>query len=90
MGIVVPAYNSARYLTELIQSIESATCKPFECVIVNDGSTSNTAHVVTTLTATDSRFTLVSISNAGVANACNVGMNFLSTPVKHVTYHGCR
>lgn len=86
LGIVVPAYNSARHLPKLLKSITSATRQQFECVVVNDGSTDKTIEVFNAAVGLDSRFRLLSITNGGVAAARNAGYSLLSNLVTHVTF----
>jgi glycosyltransferase involved in cell wall biosynthesis len=86
LGIVVPAYNSARHLPKLLKSITNATRQQFECVVVNDGSTDNTIEVFNEEVGCDSRFKLLSIKNGGVAAARNAGYSLVSDHVTHVTF----
>jgi len=46
VSVIIPAYNSAVSLPRCINSIFSQTIKPGEVIIINDGSTDNTAEVV--------------------------------------------
>lgn len=86
IGIVVPAYNSEVYLPILLRSIVLATKRTFECVVVNDGSTDNTSGVFVETVGEDSRFSMVSIPNSGVAAARNFGYSKLGNRVTHVTF----
>lgn len=45
-SIVIPAYNRADFLKQAIQSVINQTFTDFELIIVDDGSTDNTAEVV--------------------------------------------
>lgn len=42
----MPAYNSAKFLPDSIESILSQTYQPYEIIIVDDGSTDNTKEVI--------------------------------------------
>ena len=42
VSIIITCFNLAKYLPDLIQSIENQTYKNFEVIIVNDCSTDNT------------------------------------------------
>lgn len=46
VSILTPAYNSAKYLPETIESVLAQTFQDFEMIIVDDGSTDNTKEVV--------------------------------------------
>ena len=58
VSILVPAYNAARYLPELCQSIQAQTYPHYEVVIANDGSNDDTASVLAPFLQ-DSRFQLL-------------------------------
>lgn len=46
VSILVPAYNAARYLPELCQSIQAQTYPNYEVLLANDGSNDNTVSVL--------------------------------------------
>ena len=39
ISIIVPIYNTEKYLHECLDSIQQQTYPHFECIMVNDGST---------------------------------------------------
>jgi glycosyltransferase involved in cell wall biosynthesis len=47
VSVVIPTFNAAEYLSEALESVLSKTYKDFEIIVVDDGSTDNTAEVVT-------------------------------------------
>lgn len=49
VSVITPAYNCEQYIEESIGSIFSQKFKNFELIIVNDGSTDNTAKIVSDL-----------------------------------------
>ncbi len=42
IGVVIPAYNAGRFLSEAIESVRSQSLANWECMIVDDGSTDGT------------------------------------------------
>jgi glycosyltransferase involved in cell wall biosynthesis len=70
----MPAYNVAPYIGEAIRSVLAQTFTDLEVVVVDDGSTDETADVVTRLGAGDRRIRLVSQTNRGLAGARNTAM----------------
>jgi glycosyltransferase involved in cell wall biosynthesis len=46
VDVIIPAYNAAKYLPAALESVGSQTFKNWQIVLVDDGSTDNTAEVV--------------------------------------------
>lgn len=78
LSVVIPVFNTERYLTDLIKSLKQQTLKNFEVLFIDDGSTDNSAEVITRLTCTDKRFKLFKQKNRGPSVARNNGLT-LST-----------
>jgi len=72
--VVVPAYNAAQYLSETIESVLAQTFNDFELLIIDDGSTDNTAEIAHQYSQQDSRVKLFSQQNQGVSVARNMGI----------------
>lgn len=47
LSLILPLYNSEKYVEECLQSIKSQTFKDFELIIVNDNSPDNTGKILT-------------------------------------------
>jgi len=74
VSIIVPAYNYARFLPHALDSVLAQTFGDWECIIVDDGSTDDTAAVVAKYADRDARFRYVRQENRGPAAARNHGM----------------
>lgn len=77
--VLMPAYNAAKYLREAVDSVLQQTFTNFELLIINDGSTDETAE--TALSFTDKRVTVVDCEHKGVANALNTGLKLANAPL---------
>ena len=73
LSVIIPAYNAAATLGEALCSVEQQHVQPFEVVVVNDGSTDETAAVIQSFM---DRLPLVCVdqANAGLGAARNAGM----------------
>jgi glycosyltransferase involved in cell wall biosynthesis len=72
VSVVVPAYNYAGYILETLDSVFSQTLGDIEIIVVNDGSTDNTAEVLRPLREAG-RIKYVEQANGGLASARNTG-----------------
>lgn len=74
ISIITPAYNSEKYIMDCAESILKQTHTNFEWIIVDDGSTDNTASLLETLTKQDKRIKVFNQKNQGAATARNTGL----------------
>lgn len=71
ISVVIPAYNSAVYIRETLESVLAQTSPPLEVIVVDDGSTDETAAIVRTYAG---RIRLLQQENKGVSAARNLGI----------------
>ena len=69
IAVVIPAYNAARFLPRCLESVYAQTLKPEEVIVVDDGSTDNTAALATELGAK-----VIGRPNGGLSAARNTGI----------------
>jgi len=76
ISVIIPCYNQARYLPEAVESLVRQTYANWECIIVNDGSTDNTAEVANQLIAhyPDRHIRFIDKPHSGVSDTRNRGI----------------
>lgn len=70
VSVVIPTYNHGRFVVEAVESVCAQTLQPAEIIVVDDGSTDDTA---ARLDAFGPAVTLIRQANQGVAAARNRG-----------------
>ncbi|MES2417963.1 MAG: glycosyltransferase [Bacteroidota bacterium] len=70
VSVVIPAYNAEKTIAQTLTSVFEQTYSPIEIIVVNDGSTDNTAAV---LASYGDKIKLITIENNGVSYARNLG-----------------
>ncbi|MBR4559004.1 MAG: glycosyltransferase [Fibrobacter sp.] len=78
ISIVIPVYNSARYLRECLDSILSQSFSDWEVVAVDDGSSDESPAILDDYAARDARFKVIHKVNGGVSAARNDGLDVAS------------
>jgi len=73
-SVIVPAYNSEKYMRETLDCLLSQTERDIEVIVVNDGSTDSTSDIIARYAEKDSRIVPVHQENAGVSAARNNGI----------------
>lgn len=74
VSIIIPCYNQAQYLHEVLDSVLGLGYQIWECIIVNDGSLDNTEEVAKHFCEKDNRFKYIYKENGGVSAARNTGI----------------
>ena len=72
--VVIPCYNSLRYIAETMETVLKQTYQDFEVLVVNDGSTDGTADWVNALSDREPKVRMVSQANQGLAGARCTGV----------------
>lgn len=71
VSVIIPTYNRANYICEAIDSVIAQTCKDYEIIVVDDGSTDNTKDAIKKY---DGKIRYIYQKNRGVAAARNAGI----------------
>ena len=75
ISIIIPTYNAGQYIEEALASVFAQSFQDFEVIIIDDGSTDDTAQKIKTLS--DPRILYVYKENQGPAAARNYGLNLV-------------
>lgn len=75
ISVIVPVYNSEKYLDECLHSIVSQTYRNIEIIAVNDGSTDSSRDILGKWQANDNRIVIYDRENQGQAAARNFGLD---------------
>jgi glycosyltransferase involved in cell wall biosynthesis len=70
----MPAYNAAAYIGDAIDSVLCQSFSDFELIVVDDGSTDETAAIVDEYSRRDARVIRISQANRGISAARNAGL----------------
>lgn len=73
--IIIPTYNRAQFLPRAINSVLNQSIKSFQLIIVDDGSTDETAEILRSY-QDHPQITIVTQKNAGVSSARNTGVKY--------------
>lgn len=74
VSIVIPVYNSGKYLKRCLDSAVNQTLKDIEIIIINDGSTDNSEKIIEKYLS-DKRIKYISQNNQGQSTARNKGID---------------
>lgn len=76
VSVLMPAYNSEKYIGEAIESILNQTFTDFEFIIINDGSTDNTPKIIKEYAKKDKRIKFIdNKTNKGIVAVLNQGLD---------------
>lgn len=75
VSIITPTFNSGKFISETIKSVQNQTHKNWEMLIVDDGSSDNTIEIVNKIANQDKRIQFFpQKQNVGPAKARNIGI----------------
>lgn len=74
ISVILPIYNSEKYIKKCLDSIVNQLNFIYELVIINDGSTDNSINIIKRYQAKYKNIKLYNIKNEGISNARNYGI----------------
>ncbi len=80
VSIIIPVYNTEdEYLRACIESVQAQMLDEIDIIMIDDGSGQHTAMLCDELCAKYDNITVKHISNGGVSNARNIGLEMVKT-----------
>jgi glycosyltransferase involved in cell wall biosynthesis len=74
VSVVIPSFNAEAWIAETLRSVQAQTYRPLEIILVDDGSTDQTAAIAEHVLRTGSiAYKIIKQTNSGAATARNVG-----------------
>lgn len=74
VSVIVPIYNSEKYIARCIESILNQTYKNIEVILINDGSSDKSLEIINYYKSIDNRILVINKKNEGVSIARNYGI----------------
>ena len=74
ISVIVPVYNTSKYLEKCIESILNQSLKEIEVICINDGSTDNSLEILEKISKQDRRVKVIDQRNSGASATRNVGL----------------
>lgn len=78
ISIIIPVYNTEKYLSQCLDSVLNQTFKNIEIICVDDGSTDNSYKILEEYAGKDSRIKVIHQDNKGSSAARNAGLEIAS------------
>jgi glycosyltransferase involved in cell wall biosynthesis len=78
VSVIVPSYNYGHYIGATCESLQAQTLASWECLVIDDGSTDDTAEVVERFIKADPRIKFFRQQNRRQAAARNLGLAQMS------------
>lgn len=76
VSIIIPVFNAEKWIQETLLSIQDQTYQNWECILVDDGSTDRSKHIISEFSSKDPRFKLFSRDREpkGAPTCRNIGL----------------
>jgi glycosyltransferase involved in cell wall biosynthesis len=74
VSIIIPAYNADRFIAATLDCVLAQTFTAFEIIVINDGSTDQTAAIVAQYAERDPRIQLINQANQGISTTRQRGV----------------
>ena len=74
ISIILPVYNSEKYISQCIESVLLQTLSDFELIIIDDGSIDSSGKICDRYAQSDNRISVIHQNNNGVSYSRKIGI----------------
>ena len=74
ISVILPCYNSEKYIEKCIESILNQTYQNIEIIIIDDGSTDHTLKILEKYKKENDKISIIKKKNTGVSDSRNIGI----------------
>ena len=78
ISVIIPVYNSEKFLERCINSLVNQKLKDIEFIFIDDGSSDKSTNIIRKFAKNDDRIILINKENGGVSSARNLGLEYAS------------
>ena len=75
ISVIIPVYNTEKYLKECIESVLAQTYTDLEILLINDGATDSSPQICEAYEKQDDRIKVIHKENGGLSDTRNVGID---------------
>lgn len=80
ISVLMPVFNVRRYITTAIESVLTQSCRDFEVILIDDGSSDGTGDLLERYAAADKRVRLIRRENKGLTPTLNEALRLARAP----------
>ncbi|MBZ5857989.1 glycosyltransferase family 2 protein [Flavihumibacter profundi] len=86
VSIIMPAYNSEKFISDAIKSVQNQSYSRWELIVVNDGSTDGTPAIINKFENEDNRIHAIHKLNGGYVSARVEGLKHISNDSRYYLF----
>ncbi len=81
VDVLIPVYNGAATIESALRSIQDQSLRDIRMILVDDGSTDESARIIEQMAEQDGRIVLLRQANSGIVDALNAGLALCTAPL---------